>query len=71
MADVSPHRLAVLLAEEYRAADEAERAGRIAMAWHHLGRAHILAQTQIWPHLQAHGEMLRLALRLRERWSAN
>ncbi|GMM92311.1 DUF3703 domain-containing protein [Qipengyuania sp. MTN3-11] len=66
MADVSPHRLAVLLAEEYRAADEAERAGRIAMAWHHLERAHILAQTRFWPHLETHSKMLRLALRRRD-----
>jgi hypothetical protein len=67
MADVSPHRLAVLLAEEYHAADEAERAGRIAMAWHHLERGHILAQTRFWPHLQLHREMLHLALRNRDR----
>lgn len=66
MADVSSGSLAALLAEEYRAAEQAERAGRIAMAWHHLERAHILAQTQLWPHLQSHSEMLRLALRYRD-----
>ena len=66
MANVSLHRLAALLAKEYRAAEEAERAGRIAMAWHHLERAHILVQTQFWPHLQSHREMLHLALRNRD-----
>ena len=66
MANVSLHRLAAFLAEEYRAANEAERAGRIDVAWHHLGRAHILAQTRFWPHLETHSKMLRLALRLRD-----
>ncbi|MCV0386069.1 MAG: DUF3703 domain-containing protein [Nitrobacter sp.] len=66
MANVSLHRLAALLAKEYRAAEEAEHARRIAMAWHHLERAHILAQTQFWPHLRSHREMLHLALRKRD-----
>ena len=67
MANVSLHSLTALLAKEYRTADEAERAGRIAMTWHHLERAHILAQTRFWPHLQSHREMLHLALRNRDR----
>jgi hypothetical protein len=66
MANVSLHRLAALLPKEYRAAEEAEHARRIAMAWHHLERARILAQTQFWPHLQSHREMLHLALRNRD-----
>ena len=66
MANASLHRLTALLAKEHRAADEAERAGRLAMAWHNLERAHILAQTQLWPHLEAHSKMLRFALRLRD-----
>ncbi len=36
------------------------------MAWHHLERTHILAQTQVWPHLETQSKMLRLALRLRD-----
>ena len=66
MADDNSRSFAAFLAEELRAADKAERAARIAMAWHHLERAHILAQPQPWLHLQSHSKMLRLALRLRD-----
>lgn len=66
MADVGSRSLAALLAEEYRAAEQSERAGRIPIAWHHLERAHIIAHTQLWPHLRSHREMLRLALRNRD-----
>lgn len=55
--------IAAALAAEYEAQDRAMRDGDIARAWHHLERAHILAQTALLPHLVSHGKMLALALR--------
>ena len=58
--------LHMLLAEEYMAAKAAARAGSTDGAWHHLERAHILAQTKLWPHCQSHLRMLAYAVRLRD-----
>ena len=59
-------RIDRFLAEEYRAAETAINAGRIEQAWRHLGRAHIVAPTQLAMHLQSHWKMLLLALRMRD-----
>ena len=65
MADRSS-RIGTFLAEEYRAAERATSAGQIDQAWHHLERAHVVAQTQWAPHLQSHWKMLLLAIRTRD-----
>lgn len=66
MADPASNRVADLLAQEYRAAQKAVEAGQIDLAWHHLERAHILAQTRLWPHCQSHWKMLLLAVDQRD-----
>lgn len=66
MADSAPNRAANLLAKEYRAAQKAVEARQIDLAWHHLERAHILAQTRLWPHCQSHWKMLSLAINQRD-----
>jgi hypothetical protein len=59
-----------------RSAFEAELTAAAAGAdstdamWHALERAHILSQPWAWPHVVAHGQMLRLALRQRDRREA-
>lgn len=54
--------IASALAAEYRAQEDALRRGDFPLAWHHLERAHILAQTDLVPHIVSHWRMLRLAL---------
>ena len=60
----SPVREAVAagLEREYAAARRAIDSGATAAAWHHLERAHILAQTALIPHIVSHWRMLRLAV---------
>ncbi|MGV2497657.1 DUF3703 domain-containing protein [Pelagerythrobacter aerophilus] len=71
MADSTRARMAAFLAEEYRGASVAEGSGSIERAWHHLERAHIVAQTLLWPHCQSHWKMLNLAIRQRDWREAN
>ena len=66
MADSIRARMSAFLAEEYRAASLAEASGRFERAWHHLERAHIVAQTLLWPHCLSHWKMLGLAVRQRD-----
>lgn len=66
MADLAPDSLADLLAREYRAAQKAVEADQIDLAWHHLERAHILAQTRLWAHCLSHWKMLSLAVGQRD-----
>ncbi|MDT0576432.1 DUF3703 domain-containing protein [Croceicoccus sp. F390] len=66
MANGTHVGIAAFLAEEYRAASLAEASGRVERAWHHLERAHIVAQILLWPHCQSHWRMLGLALRQRD-----
>lgn len=63
MGESKIRRIAAFLAEEYHAATEAAEAGQIEQVWHHLERAHIVAQTRLWPHWQSHWKMLELAIR--------
>jgi hypothetical protein len=60
------HAIAAALAGEYRMVEEAARQGDIPLAWHHLGRAHILAQTRLGPHCVSHWRMLAFAVQLRD-----
>src|SRR3546814_19899392 len=66
MVEAASDRFAAFIAEEYRAADGAEKSGRIEQAWCHLERAHVVSQTHLWPHMQSHWKMLQLAVRLRD-----
>jgi hypothetical protein len=50
-------------ADEMAAARAAEAAGDIALAKHHLERAHILGQRWYVTHIKTHYHMLRLALK--------
>src|SRR3546814_14441222 len=54
MVEAASDRFAAFIAEEYRAADGAEKSGRIEQAWCHLERAHVVSQTHLWPHMQSH-----------------
>tara|TARA_R100001244_G_scaffold86820_11_gene66557 strand:+ start:27846 stop:28193 length:348 start_codon:yes stop_codon:yes gene_type:complete len=56
--------VAAFLALEYQDAEKAARAGRIDQAWHHLERAHIVAQTRLLAHCRSHWTMLLFAVRL-------
>jgi len=58
--------IAAALAEEYGAHERAFLQGDVTRAWHHLERAHILAQTAFLPHLVSHARMLALAVRTRD-----
>lgn len=58
--------LKAAIAAEYREAAEAAQRGDHQRAWHHLERAHVLAQTRLVPHLVSHIRMLALALRMRD-----
>lgn len=58
--------IAAALAAEYRMQAAAAQRGDITLAWHHLGRAHILAQTQLGAHCVSHWKMLVFAVRLRD-----
>lgn len=51
------------LAAEYAAHRQALAEGDIARAWHHLERAHVVAQPVLVEHLRSHWLMLRLAMR--------
>lgn len=48
----------------------AHRATDVDEMWRALERAHILSQSWGWPHTRAHWEMLRLAVRCRDRGEA-
>ncbi|GGD64914.1 DUF3703 domain-containing protein [Erythrobacter arachoides] len=71
MADSTRARKRAFLVEEYRSASLAEDWGRFERAWHHLERAHIVAQTLLWPHCLSHWKMLGLAVRQRDWREAN
>ncbi|MEL7706183.1 DUF3703 domain-containing protein [Citromicrobium bathyomarinum] len=53
------------LAEEYRRAAEASDEQNFKEAWHHLERAHVVAQDRLGPHCVSHRRMLELACRTR------
>ena len=55
-----------LLAAEYRLAANAIDEQNFDKAWHHLERAHVVAQDRLGPHCVSHWRMLRLAWRLRD-----
>lgn len=61
MIDRTPSRIAAFLAREYKAARAAEDRGQIDQSWHHLERAHIVAQAWLKPHCYSHWRMLGLA----------
>ena len=52
---------------ERGAAADARRSGDSELAWHHLERAHVVAQPFPVAHVGSHAAMLRLAVRLRDR----
>ena len=52
------------LVEEYRRATKASEEQNFEEAWHHLERAHVVAQDRFGPHCVAHLRMLRLAWRV-------
>ena len=54
------------LAAEYRLAANAIDEQNFEEAWHHLERAHVVAQDRSGPHCGSHLRMLRLAWRLRD-----
>lgn len=54
------------LAAEYRLAAHAIDGQNFEKAWHHLERAHVVAQDRLGPHCVSHWRMLRLAWRLRD-----
>lgn len=58
--------IAAAIAAEYRMQAAASRRGDVPLAWHHLGRAHILAQTRLGAHCVSHCRMLTFAVRLRD-----
>ena len=49
------------LAEEYRRAAKATDEQNFEEAWHHLERAHVVAQDRLGPHCVSHWRMLQLA----------
>ena len=54
------------LAEEYRRAAKAAKEQNFEEAWHHLERAHVVAQDRLGPHCVSHWRMLELAWRTRD-----
>jgi hypothetical protein len=58
--------IAAALAAEYRMQAAAAQRGDVPLAWHHLGRAHILAQTRLVAHCVSHWRMLAFAVQLRD-----
>lgn len=48
------HAIAAALAAGYRMVEEAARQGAVPLECHHLGRAHILAQTSLGGHCVSH-----------------
>ena len=66
MADAPCDPVTDFLHDEYAAATAAIHAGSIDEAWKHFERAHIVAQSRLWPHCQSHLRMLAFAIRLRD-----
>lgn len=66
MGDAKASAIPAFLAGEYRAFESAARAGHTGRAWRHLERAHIVAQTRLWPHCRSHWKMLMFAAGLRD-----
>ncbi|MEM7701605.1 MAG: DUF3703 domain-containing protein [Pseudomonadota bacterium] len=62
MTDSHRARIDAFLEAEYRQAADDFDAGEADRAWHHLERAHIVAQGFLGPHLYSHWRMLRLAI---------
>lgn len=62
----SIHEREAFLAAEYALFEEARRRGDRLAAWHHLERAHIVAQPLLGAHLLSHGYMLRYAIEVRD-----
>lgn len=62
----SIHERKAFLATEYALFEEARRRGDRLAAWHHLERAHIVAQPLLVSHLRSHGYMLRFAIEVRD-----
>lgn len=62
--------LKTAFANEMAAAQAAENAGDMALAKHHLERAHILGQRRYWTHVQTHFHMWRLARKQADRKEA-
>ena len=54
------------LAAEHRRSASAIDVGNIEKAWHHLERAHVVAQDRLGPHCDSHWRMLRLAWKVRD-----
>lgn len=54
------------LADEYRRAAEASDEQNFEEVWHHLERAHVVAQDRLGPHCVSHWRMLELAWRTRD-----
>jgi hypothetical protein len=65
-----PAAVAERLSAERRAARDAHAAGDDTEAWRLLERTHILSQPWPWPHVRSHIDMLRLAVRTRDRREA-
>lgn len=66
MIDRTPPAIAAFLAREYQAARAAEDLAQIDQSWHHLERAHIVAQNWLKAHCYSHWRMLALAHRQRD-----
>ena len=64
-SDTIPSRNA-FLAEEYRRAAKASDEQNFEEAWHHLERAHVVAQDRLGQHCVSHWRMLGLAWRTRD-----
>jgi hypothetical protein len=62
-----PDTIAQRLAADRRAAFVAADDGRLDEAWRLLEETHILSQRWAWPHVRSHLDMLRLALRTKDR----
>lgn len=60
------HEREAFLAAEYALFGAARRQGDRLAAWHHLERAHIVAQPLLGAHLRSHGYMLRYAIEMRD-----
>lgn len=58
--------ISAALAAEYQMQAAAAQRDDVASAWHHLGRAHILAQTRLGAHCVSHWRMLAYAVQLRD-----
>jgi len=54
------------IAEEYRRATRASKEQNFEEAWHHLERAHVVAQDRLGQHCFAHWRMLKIAWKTRD-----